>query len=58
MNNEQPVTQIEGQQPSAETSQPQPWHRPTLKRLRLSLDTTVAKSGSAADGISGATPPN
>jgi len=48
MSNEQPVTQIEGQQPSAETPQPQPWHRPTVKRLRLSLDTAY-QAGSLTD---------
>ena len=49
---EQPTTQTAGQQTVLEDQQPQPWHRPTLKRLRLSLDTAF-NSGSPTDGLDG-----
>ena len=35
----------------ADQKERQPWQRPTLKRLRLSMDTTVEKLGSAGDGF-------
>ncbi|NOZ51462.1 MAG: hypothetical protein GXP37_15660 [Chloroflexi bacterium] len=51
---EQPTTQTAAQQTVLEDQrqQPQPWRRPTLKRLRLSLDTAY-KTGSDTDGFSG-----
>ena len=54
MNTEQRITQTEAQQQAAETAPQgqQPWHRPTLKRLRLSLDTAY-QAGSVTDGYTG-----
>ncbi|NOZ51461.1 MAG: hypothetical protein GXP37_15655 [Chloroflexi bacterium] len=52
---EQPTTQTAAQQTVLEDQrqQPQPWRPPTLKRLRLSLDTAY-KTGSNTDaGASG-----
>ena len=49
---EQPTTQTAGQQTVLEDQQPQPWHRPTLKRLRLSLDTAEL-GGSNTDALAG-----
>lgn len=33
-----------------QTRQQLPWHKPLLQRLVVSVDTQVAKPGSAADG--------
>lgn len=57
MNHEQAITQTEAPQLLAKDrrDEPQPWHRPTLKRLRLSLDTTV-DTGSSTDGQWNTTP--
>ncbi|NOZ05056.1 MAG: hypothetical protein GXP41_01710 [Chloroflexi bacterium] len=52
MNQEQPITQTEAQQHEVATPPQgqQPWRRPTLKRLRLSLDTAHGP-GSLTDGF-------
>jgi len=52
MNHEQVITQTEAQQLMIEgrDDERQPWHRPRLKRLRLSLDT-AAEIGSTTDAF-------
>ena len=51
MRTEQATKQTEAQQAAEDRGEElQPWHRPTLKRLRLSLET-AGDFGSGGDGF-------